>query len=341
MHDGQDVLSDALQAMRVTGSVVMRSAIARPWGVTVPPSAELAQLAAESGVIRACDHRTQALSFHVMERGHCRLRVHRGPVVELSAGDLVILLGGHKHTLSPGMPRRVLPLAEAMEQCECDGLNLTMGERDAIATQFLCGVFLLQDARLNPLFAALPGVIHLQSTSPDRVHGPRLETMLRFLREEAVNGHSGRTFVMARIIELLWAEAVRGYMAGIADGEAGWLRALTEPVICRALEKIHQHPGADWTVAELARHVGLSRSRFSTRFAQVVGDSPLSYLTQWRMVVAGRMLETSDDSIAHIATSVGYASEAAFSRVFKRHTGAPPARWRKSRRAPVPAAPEA
>lgn len=277
-----------------------------------------------------------ALSFHFVERGSCRLEGDdlRSTTV-LSQGDLLILSRGQAHTVSQAATSQVVDLAEAVQTEAYDGfyLNLDVCAEPGEACQLLCGVFLMDDMELNPLLLALPPLIHLRNISTGLAQRHWLDTMLRFLSDESRMQRSGRSFVIERLTEILWAEALRSYIDAYPDDLAGWFNGLNDPVILRALQCIHEEPGEDWTVQTLARRAGLSRSRFATRFTEVIGDSPKTYLTRWRMNVAARMLDVSTDGVGAIASSVGYRSETAFGKVFKHYMGKPPATWRRDRHA--------
>lgn len=195
------------------------------------------------------------------------------------------------------------------------------------SASLVCGVFLLHDTRLNPLFAALPPLLH---TSVSRPGGFLSLSGVADLLVQEVNRHMlGSGYVVERFLELLCAESIRSHIESSSDQSAGWLSGLRDPVVSRAIAMIHSQPGKNWSVKNLARQVAISPSRFAARFTSTLGESPMAYVTKWRMYVAGRLLDNTQRSIDQVAMNVGYESVAAFSRTFKRHLGLPPAAWRK------------
>jgi AraC-like DNA-binding protein len=190
----------------------------------------------------------------------------------------------------------------------------------------VCG-FLGCDARpFNPLLNALPRVIHVS----DRAGGP-IAAFVQFAVAESKEPRAGGECVLGRLSELMFVDVVRRYMETLPPDREGWLAGLREPFVGRALAALHRSPARDWTIETLAREVGLSRSVLAERFTQYVGQPPIQYLTNWRMQLAANHLLSGVDSVAEIAERVGYESEAAFSRAFKKAVGAPPAEWRKGR----------
>ena len=174
--------------------------------------------------------------------------------------------------------------------------------------------------------------------------GGWLESLGRLAVAESTSGRTGGEIVLARASELMFVEVVRRYVATLPSEQTGWLAGLRDPFVGRALALLHDRPAEPWTVESLARKAALSRSALAERFAHLVGEAPIQYLMRWRMQLAATLLRTRDTSVFEAAMAVGYASEAAFSRAFKRVVGVPPAAWREGRRkesprlAPTPAA---
>jgi AraC family transcriptional regulator, alkane utilization regulator len=312
-----DVLTDVLETVRVGAACYGRVEAAAPWGIGVDADEEDAK-------------------FHVVLSGDCWLDVEGQETIHLSGGDLVAVPHGHAHTLRdvPGSPIR--PLAELITAPtgKCQSSIITGGE-GATAT-LVTGSFHFEDRRNNPLLSVLPPVIVLPGEMSRNVHW--LEPTLKFIACEAASGRPGAQTVVSRLADVLFIQIVRGYLATLPPGASGWLGALGDSQIGAALGLIHQSPELDWTVQSLAARVAMSRSAFASRFARLVGEPPLAYVTRWRMQKAAGLLRQSSATLAEIAERVGYDSEAAFSKAFKRAVGSAPGAYRRAAKATVIAA---
>jgi AraC-like DNA-binding protein len=195
-------------------------------------------------------------------------------------------------------------------------------------TRMLCG-FLATEVQSDPIIRMLPRVMKVQIA--DAPSSAWIESTMRFGAQEIANGPARSPALLAKLAELLFVEAVRRYLASLPPEQAGWRAGIADPMIGRALAQLHQRLDQRWTAEELARSVGMSRSAFADRFTRIIGETPMRYLAQQRLQLAARRLEQPGASIARIAFEVGYESEAAFNRAFKREFGAPPATWRDSR----------
>jgi AraC-like DNA-binding protein len=315
-----DVLSDVLRAVRLTGAVYFDFELSAPWVAEAPPSRDVAGI-----VMPGCE---RVIEYHVIARGGCWGHALDDEPRRLREGDLIVFPQGHAHVLSsaPGMraepdlaiyahPSTPLPLVY-----EVGG----GGERARV----VCGFLGCDERPYNPLLAALPKVIHLPA-SPQGYGW--LSTLLQIAVGESGSGRAGSENVLARVSELMFVEMVRRYLETLPAAERGWLAGLRDPMIGQALGAIHGAPADPWTVEGLARVVGLSRSVFAERFTEIMGQAPMQYLALWRMQLAARRL-TDGGQVAEVAAAVGYESEAAFSRAFKRLVGEAPGTWR--RRAP-------
>lgn len=212
-------------------------------------------------------------------------------------------------------------------------VRLRYGDGAEPDAHVVCG-FLGCDARpFNPLLATLPRVLR----ASDRA-GPAGSWLSRFVEAaetEARQPRPGGDGVLARLSEIMFVEVVRRHLEALPADRAGWLAGLRHPQVGRALAALHARPGEDWTLDALGREAGLSRSALAERFAALVGEPPMQYLARWRMQVAASLLASSHDSVAAVGARVGYASEAAFNRAFRKLVGVPPATWRRGRRAPA------
>lgn len=315
-----DALSDVLRAVRLTGAIFFDVSASEPWVAETPPGASI--------VGRIFPHADHLVSYHVLTRGSCWASVAGEPPMRLEAGDIVVFPHGDQHAMSSAPGMRAAPKMELYRR-PADGrlpFSISVGDADTSSAQFVCG-FLGCDARpFNPLLAALPRAIHVS----DPVEGA-VGAFVRLALKEAREPRPGGECVLGHLSELMFVDVVRRYLETLPPDRGGWLAGLREPFVGRALTALHQRPDHEWTLESLAREVGLSRTALAERFTHFVGQPPMQYLANWRMQLAAAHLRNSTDSVAAIADRVGYESEAAFSRAFKKALGAPPGQWRKRR----------
>ncbi|MCK6533423.1 MAG: AraC family transcriptional regulator [Polyangiaceae bacterium] len=306
-----DVLTDVLQTVRVSSVCYGRVELGAPWGVRVPES--------------------DSASFHVLLRGNAWLEVEgMNDPVALASGDLFALPHGRAHTLRDSVDTPARPLEEIVGGGDaCSTGTIKVGGNGAAAT-LVCGAFRFEDRTHNPLLNVLPPLILIKGEDGRAVHW--LEPTLQFMACEAASTRPGARTVVSRLADILFIQIVRGFLSSTPESQRGWLRALTEPQIGASLGLIHQDPRTPWTVAMLASRVGMSRSTFAGRFAELVGEPPLHYVTRWRMQRAAALLRDGRATLADIADRVGYESEAAFSKAFKRWVGAAPGAYRRASR---------
>ncbi len=323
-----DVLSDVLRTVRLTGALFFLVDARSPWVEEVPRAA-----AFSSVLLPEAQH---LISYHIVTKGSCwgGLTDGSGSSAALEAGDILVIPHGHPYAMSsprglraPYPPEEVLAFFRGMASGELP-LVVTEGGRGPERLQVLCG-FLGCDVRpFNPVLAALPPLLHLRRdvTAADDPLGPLIQFALREVRERRPGGRCA----LLRLSELLFVEVVRRYLASAPADRQGWLSGLRDPQVGHALELLHQRPAFPWTLHRLAREVGLSRSSLADRFTHFVGQPPMRYLARWRMQLAARLLAEGASKVSAVALDVGYDSEAAFSRAFKRIVGMAPAAWRRS-----------
>jgi AraC-like DNA-binding protein len=313
-----DVLSDVLRTVRLTGAVYFDLELSSPWVADTPPAREIA------GIVMPGAERV--VEYHVIARGSCWARVADQPARHMAEGDLLIIPQGDAHVLSsaPGMsgtPDRSLwvrPSAALPIVYELGG-----GGQDR--ARLVCGFLGFDERPFNPLIAGLPSAIHLPSkNSGDHA----LAALVQMAVTESRTARPGGENVLARLSELMFVEAIRRYLEGLPEADRGWLAGLRDPVVGQALAALHGDARQDWTVESLARAAGASRSVLAERFTALVGLPPMQYLALWRMQVASRLLRDGGQ-VATVADAVGYESEAAFSRAFKKLVGESPAMWRR------------
>lgn len=305
-----DVLTDVLQTLRVRSACYGRIEAAEPWGLRVPASVHA--------------------KFHVVVDGAAELLVDGEEPLAVRGGDLVALPHGDAHTLvdaAASTPN----LLEDVLRCKCDKNpgSITLGGTGALTT-LVSGRIEFEDQRHNPLLAVLPRVILLRDEARSRTDW--LEPTLRFLSAEAASELPGAQTVVSRLTDIVFVHIVRGYLATLPVDASGWLSGLNDPQVGAALRFIHANPERAWTVQSLAEAVAMSRSAFASRFTRIVGEPPLQYVTRWRMQKAAGLLRDGQATLSEIASHVGYDSEAAFSKAFKREVGSAPGVYRRARR---------
>ena len=315
-----DPLSDLLRIVRLDGAFFYAAeATAEPWGVESVSAGELTPR-----ILPGAEH---LIAYHVLTRGRCYGGLVGGEPVELAPGDVIVFPHGDAHRMSSDGGGRRLPDVNTKAPARYPGTVL-IGDQGPRVTSFVCG-FLGCDRRpFNPLLAALPRLMHVRSMA-DGWHGG----VIRQLTDESRLGRPGADCVLTRLAELMFIEVLRRYLEGLPPGQTGWLAGLRDEVVGRALSVLHARPAHPWTLESLAREVASSRSNLAKRFGDLVGQPPMQYLGRWRIQVAANLLVQSGAKVASIGSEVGYDSEAAFSRAFKRATGRAPGAWREARRA--------
>jgi AraC-like DNA-binding protein len=333
-----DVLSEVLRVIRLSGAIFFSAEFTAPFAIESPPPPRLA-----ARLLPAADC---LAIFHVLAKGQCWVALDGEAPLRLEQGDVIIFPHSHPHVVTsrvgtaPTAIDGILP-----ERAEGEFPHLAFGGGGP-ATRFVCG-YLQCDQRFNPLMGALPALLCVRrrdgatqleaaghgsgrrtvSLPPDA--GAWLATTLGYLLAEAAAVQAGSRAMLARLAELLYVEVLRRYAHHLPVGQTGWLAGLGDPQVGRALRLLHGDPVRAWTVEALAREAGVSRSALALRFTELIGESPMHYLTAWRMHLARQILRESRFTIPEVAARVGYNSEAAFNRTFKRYAGAPPGLWLK------------
>lgn len=300
-----DTLGETLYSLRLNGMIYAKSELTAPWGIEMPPM-------------------TGKMMFHIVTRGSCWLRVTGHPDIQLLPGELVLLPRGKGHyfsstreqSCSPFFDIPVIKLSERFELIRYGG-----GGQE---TQLTCGVLSFDHLAGEKLIGELPPVIHLKRN--DTAFSSHLHTLLALMAEEAASLGTGGETVVANLADIIVIQAIRHWIEHAPEARQGWLGALRDPKIGKALAAIHSHPESAWTVDSLAEQAGMSRSGFSARFSEVIGTSAKQYVTEWRMNLARIKIMQSPISLVDLAEELGYQSEAAFSRAYKRVIGVPPLR---------------
>lgn len=315
-----DALSQTLRAVRLMSAIFVQARFTAPWCYESPRAQDAAprlEPRAESMVI-----------FHLVMEGECLVEIDGGAPERLVAGDVALIPQGESHRLAsqPGLePLRSVPIERIVARPLA---QLSYGGGGAL-THIACG-YLGCEARLaRMLLSGLPSIVRVNVRGSSA--GAWLEASVRYALDEARSPRPGGSSVLAKLSEVLFIEVLRSYMQAQPEGRSGWLAAVGDRIVGAALRAMHAHPAQAWTLEELAREAGTSRSVLAERFQQLVGVAPMQYLTQWRMMLAANLLASTNASLARIAEDVGYQTDTAFIRAFRREYGAPPAAWRRSR----------
>lgn len=314
-----DALSETLRVVRLVGAIFINARFTAPWCYQSPRADSVAPVL-EPGAERV-------VIFHLITEGECYVEMEGAAPVRLNAGDVVVFPHGdtHRMTSRPG-------LAPAKGR----SLDVVLARRPrqlafgggGVATRLVCG-YLACDARLaRMLLAGLPPLVRTNVRGSNA--GIWLEASLRYALREARSPRPGGAGVLAKLAEVLFIEVLRQYMNEQSEGRTGWLAGVRDPIVGAALGSLHNRPADDWTLEKLARTAGSSRSVLAERFQHLVGSSPMQYLTQWRMLLAANLLRNSNAPLTRIAEGVGYQTDTAFIRAFRREYGAPPATWRRT-----------
>jgi AraC-like DNA-binding protein len=318
-----DPLSEIFRAVRFTRALYYTIDTANPWpAIRVPPGPAIAP---------SLGPRTQTvLSYHVLVEGSCWTGLEEGDAVELQPGDVIVYPRGDPYFLAPDLGPRpgaadIKQLAGLLAGVASGALPAAFrfGPEGSPRTRFVCGFLGCDPRPFDPLLRALPPMLALKAASG------RLKHLVELALAE-VEGAGGAS-VRERLSESMFIETVRHHLAALEPDRAGWLNGLRDPAVGRALALLHASVAEPWTLASLAKRAGLSRSALADRFARLVGQPPMQYLTAWRMRTAAQLLSDGSAKVAEVAAEVGYDSEAAFSRAFKKAIGAPPAVWREGR----------
>jgi len=313
--------ADILRSLRVTGGIFLDAEFTAPWCISamVGPD-DCAPFAAVPASV---------VAFHYVRHGHLLAELEGREPVTVEQGEIVLFPGNDPHLLGSDLGIPAVCADDLIQPGENGGLARIVHGGGGEPTAIVCGF--LGTARQNdPLLVMLPRILKL--CIDDAASAAWIESSFRFAAGEMAAGPTRSPDTLTRLAELLFVDAVRRYLAELPAGEGGWTAGVRDPKIAEALGLLHRQLRRRWTADELARQVAMSRSAFTERFTRIMGESPMRYLAKQRLFAAARRLESSTDSVARIAFDVGYESEAAFNRAFRRVYDLPPAAWRKAQR---------
>jgi AraC-like DNA-binding protein len=325
-----DVLSDVLRVVRLDGALFFNGEFSAPWCFK----------SSESAAISACLslHAGHLIIFHFLTEGRAYAKLEDGTRVELTAGDIVVFPHGNAHFLGNGPPIKPVDSFKTFGPNLMEGVKVARYGGGGELTRFVCG-FLACEPHMSQVFlAGLPSILKVHVVNEPS--GQWLENSIRYSvsqMSESSGSNDGTRVVLAKLSEVLFVETLRRYISNLPPDQIGWLAGARDPFIGQALALLHKEPAHPWTVEDLARRVGLSRTRFAERFNHFLGEPPMSYLARWRVKLGAELLQSTEQSVAEVAATVGYGSEAAFNRAFKRELDCPPAQFRRRRNTPPPA----
>ncbi len=270
--------------------------------------------------------------YHLLTEGRASARLEEGEGVSLEAGDVVIFPHGDPHIMENGPRTDTVDYGKELVRILHQGLKAAYHGGGGEITKFVCG-YMMCEPRLSRVFLqGLPPLFKVSIRNDPG--GAWLENSIRFSVSEASASRAGSEAILSKLSEALFAETLRRYIARLPQDQTGWLAGVRDPEVGKALAIMHRHPARPWTIADLAKEVGTSRSVVAERFRRYLGQPPMAYLTQWRLQLGAQMLTSTSHSVAQVASGVGYESEAAFNRAFKRDFGLPPARFRTRSKTP-------
>jgi AraC family transcriptional regulator, alkane utilization regulator len=316
--NAHDVLGEMLRAVRLTGSVFLNACFSAPFGVLSPKRYDARTPMA---------HLRHVSVFHLIASGSCTIEIVTGERRTVSAGDLLLVPFADAHKFWNGDYVEMAFGPDIMRPGAVKGMWTVDHGGGGEVTRMVCGFLESSEFLATPVFRSLPP-LWVDRADEDKV-GALLTSTVREILALADAAAPGSELMLGRLMELLFVEVLRRYAARLPENAKGWFAALNDPLVGRALQAVHGDPARRWTVDDLAREAGASRTVLAERFTAVLGQAPIEYVTGWRMQLAADRIRNSDASLAAIAAEVGYESEAAFNRAFKRVTGVTPGRWRE------------
>ena len=320
-----DALSSLLSDVRLDAAIYFDGEFCAPWGVNIGHASTYAHYLSPGS-----DH---LVGYHLLLEGGCFVQLEGGETQQVKPGDLVLMPHGHAHRLWAGTPTSWEDGSESLSRHVSGELRTLRAGRDGECTRVICG-YLACDQQAAELFlSALPPLVVVNVRGDES--GRWIESSIRHLVGEAASGRAGSGALLSRMAEALFVETLRRWIDGLPETHTGWLAGMRDPIVARALALIHADPCALWCLDDLARQAGASRSVLAERFSRLVGETPLAYVANLRMRAAAQMLEDTRKTVAQVASDVGYESEAAFNRAFKRQFGEPPARFRRKAKSGV------
>jgi AraC-like DNA-binding protein len=318
MNSNKSAFCQVLDNLRVSGALVLTKSYQPPWAIEVPEAAELCSML-------GLRENITVVPFHLVRRGHFELIPQEGRPFIISEGEIIICTNGLGHRMQQGRSSQPLSFTDLVKQ----GRINTQEVMNSGETEIICGAFLMQDTKHNPLIGALPPIMQIGTLGEGS--SSAIRHLFKLLVGELKGSRNGQSYMLERQLEMLYAEAIRVYSSNHPDELGGWLKAIHEPRMATVLNYIHNNVAGDLSVKKLAALVHMSGSRFAACFREIIGQPPMTYVTKWRMHRASRLLRESNVAISELAYVCGYASLEAFNRAFKQYFSTSPSKWRKQR----------
>ncbi len=319
-----EVLSEVLKAVKLNGALFYNAEFSAPWCAQ--------SIDAHSVTSHLSPKSEHVVIFHLLTegRGYANLKGD-DELVPLNAGDILIVPNGEPHILGNGPSVRPVERGQVLDQVLSQGLKVSRMGGGGELTKFVCGYMTCEPQMGQVFLGGLPPM--LKVSIRDDASGKWLEQSIRYSVDNIDPARPGGETVLAKLAEVLFVETLRRYIALLPPEQIGWLAGVRDPEVGKALALLHRNPADPWTIASLAKGVGLSRSVLAERFQRYLSETPIAYLMRWRLRLGAQLLTSMSSSVAQIAAEVGYESEASFNRAFKREFGLPPARYRSQSRA--------
>ncbi|HEX5000499.1 MAG TPA: AraC family transcriptional regulator [Terriglobia bacterium] len=317
-----DAFSEILGGVALRGALFFSAELSAPWGFTAPQARNLAPLLAPGA--------PHLMIYHLVVAGAGIVHMENGGEIPLEAGDVIVLPHGDAHGVSSGDASRNSESPAILRKVRARDLSALKAGGGGPVTRFVCGYMVCDPLLCGPILRSLPPAFKVNLRTDGSGHW--LEQSIMHLVDEAASNLAGSEAMLAKLSEALFVDTLRRYIASLPKRETGWLAGASDPAVGKSLTLLHHHAQRPWTIAQLAREVGLSRSAFVERFTRFLSEPPMAYLMRWRLQLAARALKATSRGVAEIAADVGYESEAAFNRAFKREFGQPPARYRREHR---------
>jgi AraC-like DNA-binding protein len=317
-----DAFSQILSGVKLNGAVFFSAEFSAPWGFSMPAAGVMA-----ARIAPGAEH---LVLYHLVVEGEAVIELMDGQRTELKPGDIVIFPNGDPHHMSSANASRPFPDYGITGKVLSRDLRPLHAGGGGEISRFVCGYMTCEPYISRPILSGLPPVFKVNIRT-DR-SGQWLENSILHLVEEAASERIGSDAMLAKLSEVLFVDTLRRYVATLPDQQTGWLTGARDPIVGKSLGLLHSRVAHPWTIQDLADQVGISRSALVERFTRYLSEPPMTYLTRWRLQLAVRSLERTSRGVADIAAAVGYESEAAFNRAFKREFGQPPGRYRNDRR---------
>ncbi len=318
-----DAFSEILSGVKLKGAVFFTAEFSAPWGFSASASNRMAAALAPEA-----EH---LVLYHLVIDGGALIELTDGQSIELEPGDVVIFPHGDAHHMSSGSGAvRPFPNYGINAKIESRDLSPLHAGGGGEISRFVCGYMTCDPYLCRPILSGLPAVFKVNIRADSSGHW--LENSILHLVEEAASGRVGSEAMLAKLSEALFVDTLRRYVSSLPEQQVGWLAGTRDPIVGKSLGLLHSRVAHPWTIASLADEVGISRSALVERFTRYLAEPPMTYLTRWRLQLAARSLEKTSRGVAEIAADIGYESEAAFNRAFKREFGKPPGRYRSDHR---------